>query len=147
MLSQAIASFSSSSTTAVIWGRCFLSSWQQALHILRNLLRKWLVAGIIGGTLKEPHTFCMIWTPSSPGHTLLCPNNSMYRHPRAYTSTAGPLCAVLNISGAMYGNVPVGPFDTVVTDVWEACLNFEIPMSQMRTSCRSSLTYEYGKCV
>ena len=75
----------------------------------------------IGGTLKEPHTFCMIWTPSSPGHTLLCPNNSMYRQPRAYTSTAGPLCAVLNISGAMYRNVP---------------------MSQIRTSCRSSLTYE-----
>ena len=55
ILSQAIASLSSSSRTAVIWGRCFLSSWQQALHMLQNLLRKWLVAGIIGGTLKEPH--------------------------------------------------------------------------------------------
>jgi len=38
------------------------------------------------------------------------------------------------------GNVPVGPFNTVVMDVCEACLNFEVPMSQMYTPCRSSVT-------
>ena len=77
------AMFSRSLITAAIWRRRLLSNLTQSQHTLRNLLRRWLVRGITGGFWKDPHTFCIICIPSSPGHTLLLPNSSMYRQPSA----------------------------------------------------------------
>ena len=51
---------------SVLSGDSSYPAGKSALHTLRNLLCEWLVAGISGGVLKEPHSFCMIWTPIQP---------------------------------------------------------------------------------
>ena len=117
----------------LIVGRSSGSSRQHAEQISLTDPGRCMTEGGDGACLNVPHTFCIICGPLSPFQTRTCPNTSIIRHPNAYTSTAAPRCPLLNSSGAMYGNVPLGLLEEVVKEVLEMSLRFEIPMSQMKT--------------
>ena len=81
----------------------------------------WSTFGITEGSPKLPQTRIIISDASKLGHTRWEPKSSIIEHPKEYISTAVPLLAFRNISGAMYGNVP-GPFPCDVTVASEAFL-------------------------
>ena len=96
------------SITVSMFMQSFAFNWQQLLHRMAYSNGRSLVFGMTGAVLYEPQTFRITSTAVfNPGHTFLSPNNSIYRHPSEYISTAVPLLDAPNNSGAIYGKVPM----------------------------------------